>query len=54
MVWAQERLKEFAEMFRKQVYTKDAEAGVVQEAMAIVQMEGRKVHLSLNLLFVLS
>jgi hypothetical protein len=45
VVWAQDQLKTFAEMFRKQVYTVDVEPGVVQEATGIVQMQGRKVRM---------
>ncbi|KXN90085.1 Exocyst complex component EXO84 [Leucoagaricus sp. SymC.cos] len=43
VVWAQEQLKTFAEMFRKQVYTKDVEPDLVKEAIAIVQMQGNKL-----------
>ncbi|KAF9453876.1 hypothetical protein P691DRAFT_718920 [Macrolepiota fuliginosa MF-IS2] len=43
VVWAQDQLKVFAEMFRKQVYTKDVEPAVVQEAIAIAQLESRKL-----------
>lgn len=46
VVWAQEQLKSFAEMFRKQVYTSDVEPGVVQEAIAIARIQGRKVYLN--------
>lgn len=43
VVWVQEQLKTFAEMFRKQVYTVDVKPDVVQEATAIAQIQGRKV-----------
>ncbi|KAJ3570629.1 hypothetical protein NP233_g4270 [Leucocoprinus birnbaumii] len=43
VVWAHEQLKTFAEMFRKQVYTKDVEAGLVEESIEIAHLQSNKL-----------
>lgn len=43
ITWTKERILEYADIFRKQVYSKDVDEQVVEEAIAITQTQSRKV-----------
>jgi hypothetical protein len=44
ITWTKKQLEEYAEIFRKQVYTKDVDPKVVAEAISITLTQSRKVH----------
>lgn len=44
ITWTKQRLEDYAETFRKQVYTKDVDPQVVEEAIAITQSQSKKVN----------
>lgn len=45
ITWTKKQLEDYAEIFRKQVYTKDVDPKVVAEAISITLMQSRKVPL---------
>ena len=42
--WTKKELEDYAEIFRKQVYTKDVDPKVVAEAISTTLVQSRKVH----------
>ncbi|KAF9486401.1 hypothetical protein BDN70DRAFT_869926 [Pholiota conissans] len=43
ITWTKERIEGYAEIFRKQVYSKDVDRSVVNEAIAITQQQSKKL-----------
>lgn len=43
ITWTKERIEDYAEIFRKQVYSKDVDQSVVDDAIAINQQQSKKV-----------
>ena len=41
--WAKEQIHSYAEMFRKQVYSSDADRQTIEEAIKITQSQSRRV-----------
>lgn len=41
--WAKKQLEDFAEIFRKQVYTSDVDSTVMEDAMKITFTQSKKV-----------
>ena len=41
--WAKQHIENFAEMFRKQVYSPDVDAKTVEEALQVTQLQSKKV-----------
>lgn len=41
--WAKQRIEDYAEVFRRQVYVSDVEPKVVEEALRITFSQSRKV-----------
>ena len=48
--WAKEQIDNFAEMFRKQVYSPDVAAKTVEEAIQVTQSQSKKVRFSSKIL----
>ena len=41
--WAKKQVEFYAEMFRKQVYSSDADRQIIEEAIRITQTQSRRV-----------
>lgn len=43
ITWAKQQIEKYAEIFRKQVYSKDVDPQIVEDALSITRAQSKKV-----------